>query len=84
MFPDAVITRAHYARYMLEQGYVKNMSEAFDRYIGDGCPCFLPREKVTPVDAAAPRPFPAAAPGECSAWAAAMLSACPAARRSAY
>lgn len=51
MFPDAVITRAHYARYMLEQGYVKNMSEAFDRYIGDGCPCFLPREKVTPVDA---------------------------------
>ncbi len=50
-FPDAVITRAHYARYMLEHGHVKSMSEAFERYIGDNCPCFVPREKVTPVDA---------------------------------
>ncbi len=50
-FPDAVITRAHYAKYMLERGYVKTMPEAFDRYIGDGCPCYIPREKVTPADA---------------------------------
>lgn len=50
-FPDAVITRAHYAKYMLSHGYVKSMSEAFDRYIGDHCPCFVPREKVTPTDA---------------------------------
>lgn len=50
-FPDAVITRAHYAKYMLEQGYVKSMTEAFDRYIGDDCPCYIPREKVTPLDA---------------------------------
>ncbi len=50
-FPDAVITRAHYAKYMLEQGYVKSMAEAFDRYIGDDCPCFIPREKVTPLNA---------------------------------
>ena len=27
------------------------MSEAFDRYIGDHAPCFLPREKVTPMQA---------------------------------
>lgn len=50
-FPDAVVTRAHYARYMLDHGYIRNMSEAFDRYIGDHCPCFVPREKVTPEDA---------------------------------
>lgn len=50
-FPDAVITRAHYAKYMLSHGYVKTMSEAFDRYIGDDCPCYIPREKVTPVQA---------------------------------
>ena len=50
-FPDAVITRAHYAKYMLNHGYVKSMSDAFDRYIGDHCPCFVPREKVPPVDA---------------------------------
>ncbi len=50
-FPDAVITRAHYARFLLENEYVKSMNEAFDRYIGDHAPCFLPREKITPSQA---------------------------------
>lgn len=50
-FPGSVITRAHYAKYMLEKGYVKSMKESFDRYIGDNCPYFLPREKITPSDA---------------------------------
>lgn len=50
-FPNAVITRAHYARYMLNHGYIQNMKEAFERYIGDQCPCYVPREKVTPVQA---------------------------------
>lgn len=50
-FPGAVITRAHYARYLLDHGYVKSMPEAFDRYIGDRAPCYIPREKVTPVQA---------------------------------
>ncbi len=49
--PGAVITRAHYARYLLEHGCVKSMKEAFDRYIGDNAPCFIPREKVTPLQA---------------------------------
>lgn len=50
-FPDSVITRAHYAKYMLMQGYVKSIAEAFDRYVGDHCPYFVPREKVTPAQA---------------------------------
>lgn len=50
-YPDSVLTRAHYSKYMLEHGAVKSMSEAFDRYIGDRAPCFLPREKVTPSQA---------------------------------
>lgn len=50
-FPDSVITRAHYAKYMLNRGYVKSIKEAFDRYVGDHCPCYVPREKVTPVQA---------------------------------
>lgn len=49
--PDSVITRAHYARLMLEKGYVKSRQEAFDRYIGDRAPCFVPREKITPAQA---------------------------------
>lgn len=50
-FPDCVITRAHYARYLLKHGYIKSLQEAFDRYIGDHCPYFVPRQKVTPAQA---------------------------------
>lgn len=50
-FPNSVITRAHYAKYMLEHGYIKSLKEAFERYIGDHCPYFIPREKVTPSQA---------------------------------
>lgn len=50
-FPDSVVTRSHYARFMMEKGYIKSMKEAFDKYIGDRCPYFVPREKVTPVQA---------------------------------
>ncbi len=50
-YPGSVITRAHYARYMLDHGYVKSLPEAFERYIGDHCKYFVPREKITPEDA---------------------------------
>ena len=50
-FPDSVITRAHYARYLLDHGYVGSLKEAFDRYVGDHSKYFVPREKVTPVQA---------------------------------
>ena len=50
-FPGSVITRGHYSRFLLEHGYVKSMPEAFDRYLGDHCKYFVPREKVTPSQA---------------------------------
>ena len=50
-YPDSVITRAHYAAYLLEKGYVKSRQEAFDRYVGDHAPCYIPREKITPAQA---------------------------------
>ena len=31
-YPDAVITRAHYAGYLLDKGYVKSRNEAFERW----------------------------------------------------
>jgi len=52
-FPGSVITRAHYAKYLLEHGYIKSMAEAFDRYVGDHCPYYVPREKITPAQAVA-------------------------------
>lgn len=50
-FPDAVITRAHFAQYLLQNGYISHLKEAFERYIGDRAPCFVPREKVSPAQA---------------------------------
>ncbi|MDE6203222.1 MAG: PHP domain-containing protein, partial [Lachnospiraceae bacterium] len=50
-FPNCVITRAHYAKYMLNHGYTSSLKEAFDRYIGDHGPCFVPRKKITPMRA---------------------------------
>ncbi|MCM1542154.1 MAG: PHP domain-containing protein [Blautia sp.] len=50
-FPDAVITRAHYAKFLLNHNYTNSMKDAFDRYIGDHCPYYVPREKVTPEQA---------------------------------
>lgn len=49
--PCAVITRSHYAKYLLNHGYTSSMKEAFDRYIGDHCKHFIPREKITPMQA---------------------------------
>lgn len=51
--PGAVITRAHYATYLLEHGYVASRAEAFSKYVGDHCKYFVPREKVTPSQAVA-------------------------------
>lgn len=50
-FPNCVITRAHYAKYLLRHDYVNSIKEAFDRYIGDHAPCFVPRKKITPMRA---------------------------------
>lgn len=51
MYPGAVITRAHYASFLCEYGYVKNRQDAFAKYLGDHTRYFVPREKVTPAQA---------------------------------
>ena len=51
--PGAVITRAHYASYLLEDGYVKSRQDAFSQYLGDHTKYFVPREKVSPAQAVA-------------------------------
>lgn len=51
--PDSVITRANIARYLYDHGFIKSVAEAFDKYIGDGCRCYVGRFKVTPMEAVA-------------------------------
>lgn len=53
MYPGAVITRAHYASFLCEYGYVRSRQDAFARYLGDHTKYFVPREKVTPAQAVA-------------------------------
>ena len=48
--PDAVITRAHFARYLVEHQIVKIPNEAFKKYLDPGCPYFIPREYIQPED----------------------------------
>lgn len=48
---QSVITRAHFARAMEEAGYVKSKEEAFSKYIGDDCPCFVQKLRFTPKEA---------------------------------
>lgn len=43
----AIITRAHFARYLLDTDQIGSVSEAFEKYIGPGCPCYLPKEEIT-------------------------------------
>lgn len=47
----AILTRAHVAKIMLKKGYVKCYEEAFRKYIGQGCPCYIPKKTITPKEA---------------------------------
>lgn len=50
-YGEPVLTRAHFARYLMEHGYVARMEDAFLKFIGEDCKYYVPREKVTPVQA---------------------------------
>ncbi|HUF50810.1 MAG TPA: PHP domain-containing protein [Longimicrobiales bacterium] len=45
------IGRPHLARALAQRGYVNSVSEAFDRYIGDHAPAFVPNRLISPAEA---------------------------------
>ncbi|HHW70446.1 MAG TPA: PHP domain-containing protein [Clostridiales bacterium] len=47
---DATISRPHIGRALIEKGIVQNLAEAFDRYIGNGCPAYIPRKTLSPQE----------------------------------
>jgi hypothetical protein len=47
-YPNATLTRMHFADYLHSNGYVSSRSEAFDRYLNDHGPCFIPRKYLSP------------------------------------
>jgi predicted metal-dependent phosphoesterase TrpH len=44
------IGRPHIAQALIQRGYVGNIREAFDRYIGQGAPAYVSRYKLTPEE----------------------------------
>lgn len=45
---DSSITRAHFARYLLDEGFVKTKEEAFEKYLNKGGPCYVSRVQMKP------------------------------------
>lgn len=50
-FPRMPWTRTHFGRYLADHGYVRNMWDAFETHIGIGCPYYVPREKISLMEA---------------------------------
>lgn len=46
--PNTVITRAHFARFLVENHYAKNNNEAFSRYLDSSTKYYVPRTYMTP------------------------------------
>ena len=49
--PNCVVTRANIARFLYHHGCISSVREAFDKYIGDGCRCYVGRFRASPMDA---------------------------------
>ncbi len=48
---NATVGRPHIAQALVRKGYVASVSEAFDRYLADGAPAYLPRLLPSPAEA---------------------------------
>lgn len=47
-----LLSRVHFAKALAARGFVRRAPEAFERLIGDDCPGFVPREELSPTEAA--------------------------------
>lgn len=46
-----VVARPHIASILFKKGYIKNIGEAFDKYISTGKPAYVKRERLSPKEA---------------------------------
>ena len=47
------VGRPHFARVLMQKGYVTSIQEAFDKYLKKGAPAFLEKERFSPEEAIA-------------------------------
>lgn len=45
-----IVARPHMASVLMKKGYVKSIREAFEKYIADGKPAFVKKDKLTPEE----------------------------------
>ena len=48
-----IIGRPHMAAVLVAKGYASDMNDAFDRYLGTGCPAYVGRDRPTAAEAIA-------------------------------
>ena len=48
---QGTVGRPHVAQALVEAGYARSVSDAFDKYIGNGKPAYVPHYKLSPEDA---------------------------------
>ena len=48
-----IVARPHFARAMVEKGYVSTMQEAFDVYLGKGGSAYVERVRLSPAESIA-------------------------------
>ena len=51
--PDANVGRPHFAQALVDKGIVADLSEAFDRFLGDNAPAYVPSASLAPGEAIA-------------------------------
>ena len=44
-----IVTRAHFAKILLQKHLVSSREEVFSRYLSPGCPAYVPRKVLTPA-----------------------------------
>jgi 3',5'-nucleoside bisphosphate phosphatase len=45
---NSIIGRPHIAQMMIKLGYVQSIQEAFKKYLGEDCPCYVQGEHISP------------------------------------
>ncbi|WP_010244791.1 PHP domain-containing protein [Acetivibrio cellulolyticus] len=45
-----IVARPHMASVLMKKGYVKSIQEAFEKYLADGKPAFVKKDKLTPEE----------------------------------
>lgn len=46
-YPNHIITRAQFGAYLYKHGFVTSIKEAFKKYVGVDCPCYVPRKNMS-------------------------------------